>query len=162
MFSTSPPPTHHGSATSHKKHKNATTRRNGRRLVRTNTSVWRIVLSSLKLPPPACPALLVHHFTEAWGIRNGCAPTAYTGPYGLYRPSWALQAKHLFTQNSAFGSNHRERDPGGGAFGNQIEKADSNQRVLENRFRLNNSKSTLRPRYPGTSAKLSTHRVIVK
>ena len=75
---TSPPPTHHGNTTSH--HRNAATKRNGWRLVHTKHSrlgialitgwspcahsigrffLWLIFFLSLKLPPPACPALLV-------------------------------------------------------------------------------------------------------
>ena len=67
---------HCGNATSH--HQNANTRRNGRRLVHTNTSVWasrwwialrdskgkfflwHIVLFLWNFPPPACPALFVY------------------------------------------------------------------------------------------------------
>ena len=68
---TSPPPTHRGNTTSH--HQNATTKRNGRRLLRTKTSVWAshwlvIVFSLLKLPPPACPGTTcIHSFSSICG-----------------------------------------------------------------------------------------------
>ena len=86
-FLTSPPPTRHGNTTRH--HKNATTRRNGRKLVRTkprfgHRTGWspcahftgkfflsRFFFCRLKRPPPACPALFIYSYCwHAWHVYN--------------------------------------------------------------------------------------------
>ena len=101
-FFTSPPPTHHGNTTSH--HQNATTRRNSRRLVHTKTSVWAsrwlfavctcyrqslslaYSFSLLKLPPLACPALLVYWSRwREFSVEGICIAQWWAGKTSIWR-----------------------------------------------------------------------------
>ena len=96
MSFTSPPPMHHGNATS--PHKNATTRRNGRRLVHTKTSVWRCLAYSFFLFETSAPGLpgYTSFYRSLGHPRWVCDSYRLNGSCGPYKPTCSLCGFRIF------------------------------------------------------------------